>query len=76
MRTLVRSWKGKLTDGQVVPVRHSFTLRARWYEGIDIRINLEDEEGSFNHYPKNEGEAEALWDNFKAGKISARGKDV
>ena len=77
MRSLHRSWKGRVIDGKLVPVRHTFTHRYRWYEqgeGENIRLNLEDTEGAFNHYPKSTEEAEQICQDFRDDKINARGK--
>lgn len=77
MRALRRSWKGRRENGKVISVRHTFTLRSRWYDegdGVNIRLCLEDEEGLHNHYPSTEQEGEAMWQAFKSGGINARGE--
>lgn len=79
-RSLWRSWKGVVKDGQLVSVRHSFTHRYRVYcdhnaagEESNFRVNLEDESGSRNFYPPTRAALEELLSKFKEGKINAFG---
>lgn len=42
-----------------------WTHRIRWYEGTDIRLEIETPDGVWNIFPLTKDHAEELWAEFK-----------
>ena len=64
-RTLHKEWKNK---------RSGYTHRMRWYKGrSDVRLALEDPEGTVNVIVPNADYAGILWAKFRASSLTFGG---
>ena len=66
-RSIKRMWKGAVIDGELKPVRHTFTHRATLYHSTadGYRLRLENQEGTQQLYPETAREVEQIWQEFK-----------